>query len=102
MILLWGKSNPKHSKQRVDDDVVGDDSVMGQLDYSGPIDKWCWDAPGQTPPSASLQVDAAAFGAMPGQTSPSASKLAPSRALGAAPAPKVLKAKKLNVKKSSL
>jgi hypothetical protein len=50
----------------------------------------------------SLDVAGDASGVPPGQTSASAGKLMVASTLGAALAPKVLKAKKLNVKKSSL
>lgn len=98
-------SNPKHSKQRVEDQVVGDDIVMGRDVPSiivDPSTSSAGAAPRQTPPSASLQVDAAASGVAPGQTSPSAYKLVPLSTLGAALAPNVLKAKKLDIKKSLL
>jgi hypothetical protein len=70
-------SNPKHSKQRVEDNVVGDDIVTGRDVPSIIVDPMISGAratSGQTPTSASLRVDATACGVSLGQASLSASK----------------------------
>jgi hypothetical protein len=98
-------SDPKDSKQRIKDEVVGDDTgaerdvpsvIVDLLKSSASV------ASGQTLPSTNLQVDAAASGAARGQILPSASRPSSSSTLCAVTAPKVLKARKLNVKKSSV
>jgi hypothetical protein len=98
-------SNPKGSRQRVEEETVEDDAAT-KRDVSSvavdPLPSSSRATPGQTPPSASRQLSMVILGAPPRQVSSSTGKPTPPSTLGAAPVPKVLKVKKLDVKKSSL